>query len=127
MISGRKKGKKKRKAGGWGAVPLVRLWDATKINKESRPAKGEGDGGVSWRARRREMKVGTLSHSCQQFLMQTLLLIGRASQVLPPNLSSPPPPVCVCYEESSIRFVISELKTENLFSQPCFLKKKLNK
>lgn len=135
MISGRKKGKKKRKASGWGAVPLVRLWDATKINKESRPAKGEGDGGVSWRARRREMKVGTLSHSCQQFLMQTLLLIGRASQVLPPNLSSAPSLaplperclVCVCYEESSIRFVISELKTENLFSQPCFLKKKLNK
>lgn len=84
MISGRKK-KKEKKEKRAGAVPLVRLWDATKINKESRPAKGEGDGGVSWRARRREMKVGTLSHSCQQFLMQTLLLIGRASQVLPPK------------------------------------------
>lgn len=90
MIRGRKKGEKKEKRAG--AVPLVRLWDATKINKESRPAKGEGDGGVSWRARRREMKVGTLSHSCQQFLMQTLLLIGRASQVLPPKPFQPPPP-----------------------------------
>lgn len=34
-----------------GAVPLVGLWDATKINKESRPAEGEGDGEVSRRAR----------------------------------------------------------------------------
>lgn len=66
-----------------------RLWDATEINKESRSAKGEGDGEVSWRARQREMKVGTLSHSCQQFLMQTLLLIGRDDQVVPPkNFSS---------------------------------------
>lgn len=69
-----------------GAVPWVRLWDATKINKESRSAKGEGDGEVSWRARQREMKVGTLSHSCQQFLMQTLLVIGRANQVSPTKL-----------------------------------------
>lgn len=34
-----------------GAVPPAGLWDATKINKESRPAKGEGDGEVSRRAR----------------------------------------------------------------------------
>lgn len=30
-----------------GAVPRVRLWDATKINKESSSAEGEGDGEVS--------------------------------------------------------------------------------
>lgn len=36
-----------------GAVLWVGLWDATKINKESRSAKGEGDGEVSWRARQR--------------------------------------------------------------------------
>lgn len=36
-----------------GAVPRVRLWDATKINKESRSAEGEGDGEVSERARQR--------------------------------------------------------------------------
>lgn len=92
-----------------GAVPRVRLWDATKINKESRSVEGEGDGEVSLRARQREMKVGTLSHSCQQFLMQTLLLIGRANQVVPPNFtSSLSGGWIVWYEESSIRF-------ENLF------------
>lgn len=36
-----------------GAALWVGLWDATKINKESRSAKGEGDGEVSWRARLR--------------------------------------------------------------------------
>lgn len=73
------------------------------INKESRSEKGEG----SWRARHREMKVGTLSHSCQQFLMQTSRLIGRAGQVLPPNFSSfSSAGWIVWYEESSIRFVI---------------------
>lgn len=36
-----------------GAVLWVGLWDATKINKESRSAKGEGDGEVNWRARQR--------------------------------------------------------------------------
>lgn len=71
-----------------GAVVWVGPGDATKINKESRSAEGEGDAEVSRRARRREMKVGTLSHSCQQLLMQTLLLIGSAEQVPPPNFSS---------------------------------------
>lgn len=36
-----------------GAVLGVELWDATKINKESRSEEGEGDGEVSWRARQR--------------------------------------------------------------------------
>lgn len=39
---------KKRQAG---AAPPAGMWDATKINKESRPAEGEGDGEVSRRAR----------------------------------------------------------------------------
>ena len=70
-----------------GAVPR-RLWDATRINKESRPAKGEGDGEVSCRARQHQMKVGTCSHSCQQVLMQTPLPIGRAEKARPPKLPS---------------------------------------
>lgn len=83
------------------------------------------------------MKVGTLSHSCQQFLMQTLLLIGRAGQVLPPNFSSLAASSfsrvgwIVWYEESSIRFVIlrmylnrnwSYISTNpNLFYQHAFI------
>lgn len=93
-----------------GAVPWARLWDATKINKESRPAKGEGDREVSWRARQHEMKVGTLSHSCQQFLMQTVLLIGRDEQVLPSDFSSfSSIGWTVWYEEARIKFIILKM------------------
>lgn len=64
------------------------------------------------------MKVGTLSHSCQQFLMQTLLLIGRANQVVPPNFtSSLSGGWAVWYEESSIRFVILRIYLNLKWSQ----------